>query len=65
MFARELDMKARGLGEYGRDSIRAILRDFSELSLLLGTKILMKKISSNTFSKWLFKYSHPSFHISR
>ena len=37
---------------------RATPKDSTFLSSLLEIEILMKKITSNSFSKWLSKYSH-------
>ena len=52
-------------GHVAGEEPRATPRDSLYLSLLLETEILMKKIPSNGFSKWLYKYSHSSFRISR
>ena len=48
--------------ERNREQLQEILYIFF---LLLETEILMKKIPSNGFSKWLYKYNHSSFRISR
>ena len=52
-------------GHVAGEEPRATPRDYLYLSLLLETEILMKKIPSNGFSKWLYKYNHSSFRISR
>ena len=33
--------------------------------LIIRNRDFDRKIFSNSFSKWLSKYNHPSFHVSR